>query len=166
MTLRERPRFERIAVSGHTGVRCSHTSSLDCANASAAVVGMSTLRPLRSDQIAASCAPDTPRATGTSLRARKESLRHAAHRPVCRGWPVPRGLLFAVRRGTSALMDPGTNNHHTKSLTLIWGETDIRTALAAGGLSDFSVIFLKIFNLSHLLLDLAPGQRDRAEDIC
>ena len=41
MTLRERPRFERIAVSGHTGVRCSHTSSLDCANASAAVVGMS-----------------------------------------------------------------------------------------------------------------------------
>ena len=45
MTLRERPRFERIAVSGHTGVRCSHTSSLDCANASAAVVGMST--PLR-----------------------------------------------------------------------------------------------------------------------
>ena len=41
MTLRERPRSERIAVSGHTGVRCSHTSSLDCANASAAVVGMS-----------------------------------------------------------------------------------------------------------------------------
>ena len=45
MTLRERPRFERIAVSGHTGVRCSHTSSLDCANASAAVVGMSIPAP-------------------------------------------------------------------------------------------------------------------------
>ena len=29
-------------------------------------------------------------------------------------------------------MEPGTNDHHTKPLTLIWWERDIRTALVAG----------------------------------
>jgi len=51
------------------------------------------------------------------------------------------------------VMGPGTNDHHTKSLTLIWWEPDIRTALVAG--KDRTIgffctgIFLKIFNLSH-----------------
>jgi hypothetical protein len=40
-------------------------------------------------------------------------------------------------------MDPGTNNHHTKSLTLIWGETDIRTALAAGRTIGFFCYFFE-----------------------
>jgi len=51
-------------------------------------------------QITASCAPDTPRATGTSVADHSAHAKnqHAAHRPVCRGWPVPRGLLVGRPR--------------------------------------------------------------------
>jgi len=39
---------------------------------------------------------------------------------------------FKNLSNSAPVMEPGTNDHHTKSLTLIWWEPDIRTALVAG----------------------------------
>ena len=59
---------------------------------------------------------------------------------------------------TALVRGPGTNDHHTKSLTLIWGERDIRKALAAA--KDY-----RIFLYCYFFENIQSIHTRRSEDI-